>query len=57
MVNGLGPGRRYNNTINVVGSKLFVFGGRIKVGGKTINDMWTLDLNCRTFVYCCSGPF
>jgi hypothetical protein len=39
----------------VVGSKLFVFGGQI--GRETNNDIWTLDLNCRTFAYCCSELF
>ena len=47
MVNGPEPGGRYYHTTTVVGSKVFVFGGRI--GGKTNNDMWALDLNCRTF--------
>ena len=55
MVNGPGPGRRRLHTTTVVGSKLFVFGG---VSGEEItNDMWALDLNRRTFAYCCSGPF
>ncbi|KAI0267952.1 hypothetical protein BGY98DRAFT_374534 [Russula aff. rugulosa BPL654] len=47
VVNGPEPGGRYYHTTTVAGSKLFVFGGRI--GGKTNNDMWALDLNCRTF--------
>jgi Kelch motif len=55
VVNGSGPGRRCYYTTTVVGSKLFVFGGRI--GGNGFNDMWALDLNCRTFAYCCSEPF
>ena len=46
MINGPGPGGRSNPSITVVGSKLFVFGGLID--GKAIDDMWTLDLNCRT---------
>ena len=52
VVNNPGPGSRCFHTTTVVGSKLFVFGGRI--GGKKTNDMWTLDLNCRTFAYYCS---
>ena len=39
----------------MVGTKLFVFGGQ--VDGKVINDMWTLDLSRRTFIFCCSEPF
>jgi hypothetical protein len=35
----------------VVGSKLFVFGGEI-TKTKIISDMWTLDLNYRSFAYC-----
>jgi hypothetical protein len=54
VVNGPGPGGRYYSTTTVVGSKLFVFGGQI--GGKNVNDMWTLDLNSRTFACCCSEP-
>ena len=55
MVNGPGPNGHHYHTITVVGSKLFVFGGRI--GGKTVNDMWTLDLNRRAVSFCFSGPF
>ena len=55
MVNGPGPGGHSYHTTTVVGSKLFVFGGEI--GKKVINDMWTLDLNCRSFAYCYSEPF
>jgi hypothetical protein len=56
VVNGPGPGRRCYYTTTVAGSKLFVFGGE---NDKRIllNDMWTLDLNCRTFAYCCSEHF
>ena len=46
MVNGFGPGGRLFNTVTMVGSQLFVFGGLI--GGKYLNDMWALDLNSRT---------
>jgi hypothetical protein len=55
VVNGPEPGRRYNHTTTVVGSKLFVFGGQI--GEKTMNDMWALDLNSRMSAYYCSEPF
>ncbi|KAI0276361.1 hypothetical protein BGY98DRAFT_705863 [Russula aff. rugulosa BPL654] len=44
VVNGPGPGGSCSHTTTVVGSKLFVFGGRIDE--KTTNDMWTLDLKC-----------
>jgi len=54
VVNGSGPSG-CDDTIAVVGSKLLVFGGRI--GGMTTNNMWTLDLNCRTVAYCCPEPF
>ena len=47
VVNGPGPGGRYNHTFTLVGSKLFVFGGRIASG--RLNDIWALDLNCCTF--------
>jgi hypothetical protein len=55
MVDGPGLNGRTYHTTTVVGSKLFVFGGQI--GGNVFNDMWTLDLNCRTFACCCSEPF
>ncbi|KAF8502091.1 hypothetical protein F5888DRAFT_1168599 [Russula emetica] len=44
VVNGPGPNGCLYYTTTVVGTKLIVFGG--KIGGKIINDMWTLDLNC-----------
>ena len=56
---GPGIGRWYPTTI-VVGSKLFVFGGTFGYfGDRAVNDMWTLNLNCRTFAYstCYSDPF
>ena len=55
MVDGPVPDPRICPTTAVVGSKLFVFGGEI--GGKSIDDMWTLDLNNRAFAYCYSEPF
>jgi hypothetical protein len=55
VANGPGPNGCLYHTTTVVGSKLFVFGG--KIAGKTINDMWALDLNYRTLAYCCSEPF
>jgi hypothetical protein len=56
VVNGPGPGRRCFYTTTGVGSKLFVFGGQ---NGEEnfFNDMWSLDLNYRTFAYCCSEPY
>ena len=46
MVNGFGPHGRSHHTTALVGSKLFLFGGRISVDD--LNDMWALDLNSRT---------
>ena len=46
MVNGSGPIGRYGHAVTMVGSKLFVFGG--KIGGKRLNDMWAFDMNSRT---------
>ena len=55
MINGPGPGGRYYPTTTVVGSKLIVFGGRIR--GKITNDIWTLDLDSRTIARRYSEPF
>lgn len=49
MANEPGPNGRHSYSTTVVGSKLFVFGGQI--GKKIFNDMYSLVLNCRTFVY------
>jgi hypothetical protein len=55
VVNGTRPNGRPYHTTTVVGSKLFVFGGRTYES--VFNDMWALDLNSRTFAYYCSKPF
>ena len=47
VVHGPGPGGRCNHTVNLIGSKLFVFGGSSPTGH--YNDIWALDLNCCTF--------
>jgi hypothetical protein len=48
VVNGPGPGGgRHNHTMTLVGSKLFVFGGRI--AKRRFNDIWAFDLNCCAF--------
>ncbi|KAI0283607.1 hypothetical protein BGY98DRAFT_1093710 [Russula aff. rugulosa BPL654] len=44
VVNGPGPGSRYYHTMTLVGSKLFVFGG--KSANRCFNDVWALDLDC-----------
>ena len=49
MVNGPGPIGRYNHVVTTVGSKLFVFGGQVY--GKTLNDMWSFDLDSRAIAY------
>ncbi|KAF8489448.1 hypothetical protein F5888DRAFT_1929890 [Russula emetica] len=46
VVNGPGPNGRPYHTTTVVGSKLFVFGGRTYES--VFNDMWALDLNCQS---------
>ncbi|KAF8499857.1 hypothetical protein F5888DRAFT_1921663 [Russula emetica] len=43
VVNGPGPGGRCNHTMTLVGSKLFVFGGRTV--RRRLNDIWVLDLD------------
>jgi Galactose oxidase, central domain len=55
VVNGPGPSGRYYHTVTSVGSKLFVFGG--KIGKTALNDMWALDLNTRTLAHYSSEPF
>jgi hypothetical protein len=55
VVNGPGPSGRYYHTVTSVGSKLFIFGG--KIGKTTLNDMWAFDLNTRTIAHYCSETF
>ncbi len=47
MVNGPGPCGRFYHSVTLVGSNLFVFGGKIRE--RRFNDMWAFDLNHRTF--------
>jgi Galactose oxidase, central domain/Kelch motif len=56
-VYGPGPGARHHHTMTLIGSKLFVFGGKSVNSRKSSNDIWALDLNCRTFVACFPEPF
>ena len=49
VIDGPGPGGRYCHTMTLVGSKLFVFGGR--TDKRRLNDTWVLDLN-----YCTLPP-
>ncbi|KAI0283596.1 hypothetical protein BGY98DRAFT_682331 [Russula aff. rugulosa BPL654] len=44
VVHGPGPGGRCFHTMNLIGSKLFVFGGSDST--RNYNDIWALDLNC-----------
>jgi hypothetical protein len=55
VVNGPGPGGRIHHTMTLVGSKLFVFGG--KSGKRRLNDIWASDLNCCTFAPRFLEPF
>jgi hypothetical protein len=57
VVNGPGPVGRFDHAVTVVGSKLFVFGGRIITSGRFLNDMWSFDLNSRTIAHRCFEPF
>src|SRR6266403_3495266 len=55
VVNGLGPCGRYCHTVTLVGSKLFVLGG--KINERRFNDIWALDLNRCTFAPLFHEPF
>jgi hypothetical protein len=55
VVDGPGPGGRYYHTMTLVGSKLFVFGGRTPK--RRLNDIWALDLNCCTLAARFPEPF
>ena len=55
VIDGPGPGSRYYHTMTLVGSKLFVFGGR--TDKRRLNDMWALDLNYCTFSPLFPEPF
>ena len=55
VVHGPSPSGRYYHTMTLVGSKLFVFGGRTAKG--RLNDIWALDLNRCTSAPHFPGPF
>ena len=56
VTNGPGPGGgRHNHTMTLVGSKLFVFGG--KTTRRYLNDIWAFDLNCCTYAPRFPEPF
>ena len=55
VVNGFGPSGRCYHTVTLVGTKLFIFGG--KIGKTTVNDMWALDLNTRTIAFASPREF
>jgi hypothetical protein len=55
VVDGPRPGGRYLHIMTLVGSKLFVFGGR--TAKRRLNDIWALNLNCCTFAPRFPGPF
>jgi hypothetical protein len=53
-VDGPGPVSRHHHTMTLIGSKLFVFGGK---STKYLNDIWALDLDCCTFAARFPEPF
>ena len=55
VVNGPRPRSRYSHTVTLVGSNLFVFGGRTEK--RCYNDIWALDLNHCTFAHRFHEPF
>jgi hypothetical protein len=55
VIDGPGPGSRYYHTMTLVGSMLFIFGGRTPK--RHLNDMWALDLNYSTFASRFFEPF
>ena len=58
MVNGPRPGGRSYHTMTLVGSKLFLFGGRIDTRERMrYNDIWALDLHSCTFAPSLPEPF
>ena len=55
LVIGPGPRGRFYHSMTLVGSKLFVFGGR--TAKRRLDDIWALDLKSCTFSPRFSKPF
>ena len=57
VVNGPRPCGRTYHTVTLIGSKLFVFGGRDHVAERAFDDVWAFDLNSCTFAHRFPEPF
>ena len=57
VVKGPKPCGRYDHTVTLIGSKLFVFGGWNNDAKRLFNDIWAFDLNSCTFAPRFPEPF